>query len=162
MRALPIMAVVARRVCGVGESSRRRCACCETNMNERVRVSYWNYSGTRDGTHTATVSCDEPMHDEVFQGCRGVAEWQHPDKEKNLEKKSTHRPRKALAGVEAKSTCDVRRNRDTCMLEQDAMHAASDHGRRPTTRMERVCPLGGRKAVSVKDSWRVLARLDCR
>jgi hypothetical protein len=48
------------------------------------------------------------------------------------------------------------------MLEQDAMHAASDHGSGSTTRIERVCPLGERKAVKVKDSWRVLARLDCR
>ncbi|KAH3946476.1 hypothetical protein HBH98_057880 [Parastagonospora nodorum] len=36
---------------------------------------------------TATASPDEPMRDEVIQRCRGLAEWQHPDKEKKSRKK---------------------------------------------------------------------------
>jgi hypothetical protein len=88
--------------------------------------------------------------------CRDAAAWRKPDRtKKKLGKKCTHRPRYALAGVEAKSTLGPRRNRGTCTLEQDDMHAASDHGRRPTTRIKAVCPLEERKAVSLTagDGW---------
>lgn len=62
-------------------------------------------------------------------------------------------PKLSLHCVEAKSTCDARRSRGICTLQQDDMHVASDHGKRPTTRIEAVWLLGERKggeAVSLE------------
>jgi len=76
-----------------------------------------------------------------------------PGQRKNIRKKVYSPPKLSLHGVEAKSTCDARRNRGTCTLQQDDMHAASDHGERPTTRIAAVWLLRERKggeAVSLE------------
>jgi hypothetical protein len=100
----------------------------------------------------------EHIRQELFLRCRGLAAWQNPDKEKKLVKKVYSPPRSFLAAVEAKSTLEARRSRGTCTLEQDDMHAASDHGGLPTTRIERVCRLGhGRRSA-----WRQLVMASAR
>jgi hypothetical protein len=65
-----------------------------------------------------------PPGREVIQRRRALAVWAMPDKGKIGKKSCTHRPRLALAGVEAKSTFRLRRNRGICTLEQDG-HARS-------------------------------------
>jgi hypothetical protein len=72
---------------------------------------------------------------------------------KNEEKKCTHRPRYALAGVEAKSTLEARRNRGTCTLQHDDMHAASDHGKRSNHARRGCMATWGTEGGQLDDSW---------
>lgn len=129
MWAPPNMEMVARRVCGVRERSDAGGLLVKQTTKERMsarnseRVPGLVQAGLRIVTLARRCS-------DALLRCRGLAAWRKPDKRKNLGKKCTHRPRSALAGVEAKSTFGPRRpgrNRGTCTLEQDDMHAASDH-----------------------------------
>jgi hypothetical protein len=166
VRGLPITGMVARRVCDVGEGKRGgELVLGETNRPAKQHKERpWPTGVCRQAPGMVQwLVAQQQLYTTYYIATYLVvcvlcdAEMQpHGEsrtKKKNREKKYPHRPRNALAGVEAKSTLGPRRNRGTCTLEQDDMHAASDHGRRPTTRIQAVCPLEERKAVSLLDSW---------